>query len=70
MIPIPNLSSVDQLTQAATSGGRVGNSRGGGADFNFGGINDSPARKWIWITLAGTALVAALLFYFTTRNST
>ena len=69
MIPPLNLSNQEQLAQTATSGGRTGNQRGGGQRFNFGGINDSPGGKWLWLGLTAAAALAGALLWFNRRPS-
>lgn len=52
-----NLSA--STSQRASSGATLGNTRGGGAQFHFGGINDSPGGNWLWIGLAVAGLAVA-----------
>lgn len=64
-----NLTDQSQTIQNPDASAHFGNLRGGGQRFNFGGINDSPAGKWVWLGLAAVAAVAGLFLYFTKGKS-
>ena len=61
--------SLQTTDVAKTSTGPVslGGTRGGGMRFNFGGVNDSPTAKWLWLGLA-VALTGGLAFFYLNRK--
>ncbi|MEN9575649.1 MAG: hypothetical protein RL514_3504 [Verrucomicrobiota bacterium] len=63
-----SLQSTD-IAKTSTGPVSLGGTRGGGMEFNFGGINDSPTGKWLWIGLAIALTGGLALFYFNRKKS-
>lgn len=62
--------SLQSTDVAKTSTGPVslGGTRGGGMNFSFGGINDSPMSKTVWIVLGAVVVGIAALLWWTSRK--
>lgn len=63
-----SLQSTD-VSKTSTGPVSLGGTRGGGQSFNFGGINDSPTGKWLWIGLAVVLTGGLALLYLNRKPS-
>lgn len=64
-----SLQTSETTKQDATSGASFGGLYGGGQRFAFGGINDSPAGKWLPWAIGGVgALLLLGLGWFLLRK--
>ena len=63
------LTDQSQVTQNPYAGSSLGSLKGGGMSFNFGGINDSPTAKWLWLGLAVVLTGGLALWYLNRKPS-
>ena len=68
-MPPISLSSTDNLKNDINSSARFGNQRSGGQQFGFGGINDSPTGKWVWIGIVAVAVLLAGAVLYRNRRA-
>lgn len=65
-----DLNDNSTTTQNPLSGGGIGDQRGGGMEMNFGGINDSPALKWVFPVLGAVLLLGGVAIWWFSRKKT
>lgn len=68
MIPVDVSLSASEAASNRSGQVSLGGVRGGGTSFSFGGINDSPVSKWIWIGLGAVLLIGGGLLWWSSRK--
>lgn len=68
MLPIDVSLSSSEATRNASGQVALGGTRGGGQSFTFGGINDSPVSKWVWLGLGSVLVIGGGLLWWSSRK--
>lgn len=62
--------SASESVKNSTGPVSLGGTRGGGMEMNFGGINDSPAIKWLFPVLGAVLLLGGVALWWFNRKKT